>query len=86
MNDGMTIELTGADGEKYECLGDITQAQSIDLAGWRECRKDSPDKSPFARECVWATVDDRPWYQMPGHSLSGLPLSSGKTTVRTDYE
>lgn len=24
-------------------------------------------------------VSDRPWYQMPGHSLSGLPLSSGKT-------
>lgn len=79
------IELTGANGEKYECLGDITQTQSIDLAGWRDCKKDSPSKSPFAHEYVWAE-SDRPWYQVPGHSLSGLPLSSGKTTVRTDYE
>lgn len=32
MNDGMAIELTGANGEKWECIGDITQAKSIDLA------------------------------------------------------
>ena len=29
---------------------------------------------------------DRPWYQVPGHSLSGLPLSSGITNEGTDYE
>lgn len=85
MNDGMTIELTGADGEKYECLGDITQAKSIDLARWRDCQKDSSSESTFARECVWAD-GDRPWYQVPGHSLSGLPLSSGITNEGTDYE
>lgn len=85
MNDGMAIELTGANGEKWECIGDITQAKSIDLARWRDCQKDSPVESPFARECVWAD-DDRPWYQVPGHSLSGLPLSSSKTFEGTDYE
>lgn len=85
MNDGMAIELTGADGETWECLGGIAPAQSADLAGWRDYRKDSPGNSPFAREYVWAG-SDRPWYQVPGHSLSGLPLSSGKTTERTDYE
>ena len=86
MNDGMAIELTGADGEKYECLGDITQAQSSDLAGWCASQKDSPFESPFARECVFADGGDRSWYQVPGHSLSGLPLSSGKTIEGTDYE
>ena len=85
MNDGMAIELTGADGEKYECLGDVAPFKSIDLAGWRDCQKDSSSESPFARECAWAD-GDRPWYQAPGHSLSGLPLSSGKTFEGTDYE
>ncbi len=86
MNDGMAIELTGADGEKYECLGDVAPVKSIDLDGWRACQKDSPGENPFARECVFADGGDRPWYQVPGHSLSGLPLSSGKTFERTDYE
>lgn len=85
MNDGMTIELTGANGEKWECLGDITQAQRADLAGWRDCQKDSPCESPFAHESIWAG-GDRPWYQVPGHSLSGLPLLSGRTFERIDYE
>lgn len=85
MNDGMTIELTGANGEKWECLGDITQTKSIDLARWRDCQKDSSSESTFAREYVWAG-SDRPWYQVPGHSLSGLPLSSSKTFEGTDYE
>lgn len=31
-------------------------------------------------------VSDRPWYQMSGHSLSGLPLLSGKTIEGTDCE
>lgn len=31
-------------------------------------------------------VSDRPWYQVPGHSLSGLPLSLSKTFEGTDYE
>lgn len=85
MNDGMAIELTGADGEKYECLGDVAPVKSIDLDGWRDYRKDSPGNSPFARECVLA-AGNRPWYQVPGHSLSGLPLSSGITNEGTDYE
>lgn len=85
MNDGMAIELTGADGEKYECLGDVAPVKSIDLDGWRACQKDSPGESPFAREYVWAD-SDRPWYQVPGHSLSGLPLLSGKTIEGIDYE
>lgn len=85
MNDGMAIELTGADGEKYECLGDVAPVKSIDLDGWRACQKDSPGESPFAREHVWAD-GDRPWYQVPGHSLSGLPLLSGKTIEGTDCE
>lgn len=79
------IELTGADGEKYECLGDIAPAQRADLTGWRDRQKDSSSESPFARECTWACAD-RPWYQVPGHSLSGLPLSTGKTLEGTDYE
>lgn len=85
MNDGMAIELTGVDGEKWECLGDIAPAQRADLADWRDRQKDSPSESPFAREQVWAG-SDRPWYQAPGHSLSGLPLSSGLTNEGTDYE
>lgn len=85
MNDGTVIELTGADGEKWECLGDIAPAQRAALAGWRDCQKDSSSESPFAREHVWAD-GDRPWYQVPGHSLSGLPLSSGITNEGTDYE
>lgn len=86
MGDGSAeVELTGADGEKWECLGDIAPAQRADLAGWRNYQKDSPGESPFAREHVWAD-SDRPWYQAPGHSLSGLPLLSGKTFEGTDYE
>lgn len=85
MNDGMAIEPTGVDGEKWECLGDIAPAQSAYLDGWRDCQKDSSSESPFARECAWAG-GDRPWYQVPGHSLSGLSLLSGKTIEGTDYE
>lgn len=85
MDDMAPIELTGGDGEKYECLGDVAPVKSIDLYGWRDRQKDSPGESPFAREYVWA-YGDRPWYQVPGHSLSGLPLSSGKTFEGTDYE
>ena len=86
MNDGMAIELAGADGEKWECLGDITAAHGADLDGWRDCKKGSPGESQFARECVYAG-SDRPWYQVPGHSLSGLPLSLGKTFEGDDdYE
>lgn len=85
MNDGIAIELTGADGEKWECLGDIAPAQIADLAGWSDCQKDSQSESPFAYECAWSD-SDRPWYQAPGHSLSGLPLSSGITNEGTDYE
>lgn len=85
MNDGMAIELTGADGEKWECLGDVAPFKSIDLAGWCDRQKDSPSEIPFAREHVWAG-SDRPWYQAPGYSLSGLPLLSGKTFEGDDYE
>jgi hypothetical protein len=85
MNDGMVIELAGADGEKWECLGDIPPAQRADLDGWRNCQKDSTSESPFASESIWAD-GGRPWYQMPGHSMSGLPLSTGKTLEGIDYE
>ena len=86
MGDGNSaIELTGADGEKWECLGDIVSAQGADLAGWRDCQKDSQSESPFARGSIWVD-SDRPWYQVPGHSLSGLPLLSGRTFERIDYE
>ena len=86
MGDGnAAIELTGSDGEKWECFGSISQAQGIDLARWRDCQKDSPSESPFAHESIWA-CSDRPWYQVPGHSMSGLPLSSGKTFEGDDYE
>lgn len=91
MNDGMAIELTGANGDKWECLGTVVIVTSIDLKGWAIRQKEalkrnrSGDCSPFALERVWMD-DDRPWYQVPGHSLSGLPLSSGKTLEGFDYE
>lgn len=85
MNEGMAIELTGANGDKWECLGTVVGVTSVDSKGWAIRQKEtlkrerSGDCSPFARECAWADGGDRPWYQVPGHSLSGLPLSSGKT-------
>lgn len=86
MSDGnAAIELTGADGEKYECLGDIAPVQSADLDRWRDCQKDSSNESLFAHESIWAD-GNRPWYQVPGHSMSGLPLSSGKTFEGDDYK
>lgn len=92
MNDEMAIELTGADGEKWECPGTVVAVTSVDSKGWAIRQKETlkrerfGDCSPFARECVWADGGDRPWYQAPGHSLSGLPLLSGKTFEGTDYE
>ena len=92
MNDGMAIELIGADGEKWECLGTVVVVTSVDFEGWAIRQKEtlerdrSGDCSPFAREYVWADGGGRPWYQVPGHSLSGLPLSSSKTFEGTDYE
>lgn len=92
MNEGMAIELTGADGEKLECLGDVAVVTSVDSKGWAIRQKETLKRnrsgacSPFARACVWADGGDRPWYQAPGHSLSGLLLSSGKTFEGTDYE
>lgn len=91
MSDGMAIELTGANGEKWECLGTVVAVTSVDLKGWAIRQKEtlkrerSEDCPPFAHERVWMD-DDRPWYQVPGHSLSGLPLSSGRTFERIDYE
>lgn len=91
MNDGMAIELTGADGEKLERLGDVVVVTSVDSKGWAIRQKETLKRdrygncSPFAREYVWMD-DDRPWYQVPGHSLSGLPLSTGKTLEGIDYE
>lgn len=91
MNDGMAIELTGADGEKLEYLSDVVVVTSIDSKGWAIRQKETlkrdryGDCSPFAHEYVWMD-DDRPWYQVPGHSMSGLPLSSGKTFEGDDYE
>ena len=91
LNDGMAIEPTGADGEKLECLGDVVVVTSVDSKGWAIRQKETLARdrygscSPFAREYVWMD-DDRPWYQVPGHSLSGLPLSSGITNEGTDYE
>lgn len=91
MNEGMAIELTGANGDKWECLGTAVVVTSVDSKGWAIRQKEtlkrerSGDCSPFAREYVWAG-SDRPWYQVPGHSLSGLPLSSGITNEGTDYE
>lgn len=86
MSDGnAAIELTGGYGEKWESLGDIAPAHRADLDGWRDCQKDSPTESPFAHESIWA-CSDRPWYQVPGHSLSGLPILSGRTFEGDDYE
>ena len=91
MNDGMAIELTGANGDKWKCLGTVVTVTSVDLKGWAIRQKESlkreryEDCPPFAYERVWVD-DDRPWYQVPGHSLSGLPLLSGKTIEGTDYE
>lgn len=91
MNDGMAIDLTGANGDKWKCLGTVVIVTSVDLKGWAIRQKEalnrdrSGDCSPFAHECAWAD-GDRPWYQAPGHSLSGLPLSSGKTLEGFDYE
>lgn len=92
MGDGnAALELTGADGEKWRCLGTVVAVTSVDSKGWAIRQKEtlkrarSGDCSPFARERVWMD-DDRPWYQVPGHSLSGLPLSSGKTYEGNDYE
>ena len=90
MNEGMTIELTGPNGGKWECLGTVI-VTSVDSKGWAIRQKETlkrdryGDCSPFAHEYVWID-DDRPWYQVPGHSLSGLPLLSGKTIEGTDYE
>lgn len=87
------IEVTGADGERreYQSTSVVTVTTS-DFDGWAIRQKETLRRernsgcSPFARDCVWTTADDRPWYQVPGHSLSGLPLSSGKTFDGTDYE
>lgn len=86
------IEVTGADGERreYQSTSVVTVTTS-DFDGWAIRQKEtltrdrSGDRSLFAREYVWADSDE-PWYQVPGHSLSGLPLSSGKTFEGTDYE
>lgn len=91
MDDMAPIELTGADSERWERLGTVVVVTSVDFEGWAIRQKEmlerdrSGDCSPFAREYVWAG-SDRPWYQVPGHSLSGLPLSSSKTFEGTDYE
>ena len=92
MGDGTAaIELTGANGDKWGCLGTVMAVTSVDSKGWairqketlkRDCSEDCP---PFAHEWVWMN-DDSPWYQAPGHSLSGLPLSTGKTLEGFDYE
>lgn len=93
MNDGTVIELTGADGEKWEYQStSVATVTTADLDGWAIRQKEALRReqnggcSPFARDYVWTTADDRPWYQAPGHSLSGLPLSSSKTFEGTDYE
>lgn len=94
VNEGnAAIELPGSDcetcGHPSAAVATITTA---DLDGWAIRQKETLRRernggcSPFARDCVWKTADDRPWYQVPGHSLSGLPLSSGKTFEGTDYE
>lgn len=92
MGDGTAaIDLTGTGGDKWGCLGTVVAVTSVDSKGWAIRQKEtlkrarSGDCSPFARERVWMD-DDRPWYQVPGHSLSGLPLSSGRTSERIDYE
>lgn len=92
MGDGAaTIKLTGVNGDKWGCLGSVAVVTSVDSKGWAIRQKEtlkrdrSEDCSPFAHEYVWMD-DDRPWYQAPGHSLSGLPLSTGITIEGTDYE
>lgn len=86
------IDLTGTGGDKWGCLGTVVAVTGVDSKGWairqkETLKRDRPeDCSPFAPECVWADGGDRPWYQAPGHSLSGLPLSTGKTYEGTDYE
>lgn len=93
MNEGMAIKLTGANGEKRECpITAVVTVTTADFDGWAIRQKEALARernggcSSFARDCVWATADDRTWYQMPGHSLCGLSLSSGKTFEGTDYE
>lgn len=85
MDDMAPIELTGADGEKWEYQRtSVATVTTADFDGWAIRQKETLTRdrsggcSPFAREYVWAG-SDRPWYQVPGHSLSGLPLSSSKT-------
>lgn len=92
MDDMAPIELTGADGEKWEYQStSVATVTTADLDGWAIRQKEtlvrdrSGDCSPFAHECAWMD-DDMPWYQVPGHSLSGLSLSSSKTFEGTDYE
>lgn len=85
------IELTGAGGDKWGCLSIVMVVTSVDSKEWAIRQKETlkrdryGDCSPFAHEYVWMD-DDRPWYQAPGHSLSGLPLSSGKTYEGDDHE
>lgn len=91
MNEGMTIELTGANGDKWECLGTVVAVTSVDSKGWAIRQKETLKRNPswdcplFERESIWAD-GDRPWYQVPGYSLSRLPFSSGITNEGTDYE
>lgn len=92
MGDGTAaIELTGANSGKWGCLGTVVAVTSVDSKGWAIRQKEMLKRdryggcSPFAHEYVWMD-DDRPWYQAPGHSFSGLPLSTGITNEGTDYE
>lgn len=91
-DDNAAIVLTGTDSKKWDCLGTVVAVTSVDSKGWairqiETLKRDrSGDCSPFARNCVWADGGDRPWYQVPGHSLSGLPLLSGRTFEGDDYE
>lgn len=73
VNEGnAAIELPGADcetcGHPSAAVATITTA---DLDEWairqkEELRHERPeDCSPFAREYVWATCNDRLWYQTP---------------------
>ena len=87
------IEVTGADGERWEYQRtSVATVTTADFDGWAIRQKETLGRernggcSPFARDYVWATADDRPWYQVPGYSLSGLPLLSGKTIEGTDCE
>ena len=92
MSDGnAALELTGTGGDKWGCLGTVVAVTSVDSKGWAIRQKEtlkrarSGDCPPFAHEYVWM-YDDRPWYQVPGYSMSGLPLSTGKTYEGADYE